>query len=128
MRRQEKQPKSKQAIALPSDLFDFMCYVHEMIETKDESATIESDDLLQCERAYAGLIEEGGVQYGFSYFPEKGIRHIWEFDLDVVDIANITEGSKTNLILWGCQDSNCRCMFSDPDDSCFHCDYVDDDA
>ena len=125
MRREEIQPKSKQSVVLPSDLVEFLGYVRKMIEAKDELATIESDDLLQCERAYGGLIEEGGTQYGFTYFPEEETRYKWELELDITEITNIADGSKTDLVLWGCHNPNCRCMFSDPDDTCFYCDYAD---
>ncbi len=126
MRRKQKQDKLKQVVAIPADLFEFICHVHEMIETNDESAFIESDDLIQCEVAYSGLIEQGGIRYGFTYFPKQGIRQKWEFELDIVDIANISEEVTTTLVLWGCKDANCCSMFSDPEDTCFYCDYIDD--
>ncbi|MCA9016167.1 MAG: hypothetical protein KDA77_12615 [Planctomycetaceae bacterium] len=130
MRREQKRPKSQQTISIPNDFKEFMQFVHEMIETKDESALIESDDLLQSENAYGGLSQEGTQQYGFTYFPEafaveKGRRPKWELELDAVDIATICEGSKSTLTLWSCQNPDCQCLFSDPDDTCFYCDYVE---
>lgn len=127
MRREQKQPKTRHRVEIPDDLAAFLRDVHELIETGDDSATIESDDLLQCETAYGGLIETGGNEYGFTYFPDKGVRHKWEFELDVIGIAEIAEGSQTTLTLWGCQSEDCRCMFSNPDELCFYCDYIEDD-
>lgn len=124
MRERRIRPKAKQAVGVPDDLLDFLRDVHEMIETGDESATMESDDLLQCPSAYGGLIEDGGNRYGFTYFPEKGVRNKWELDLDVVDIERIAGGEIAELELWACEAPECRCMFSDPQGICLHCDYV----
>lgn len=127
MRREQKNPKAKQVVLIPDDLATFLRDVYARIEADDDAATIESDDLLQCEIAYGGLIETGGNQYGFTYFPEKGTRQKWELALDTVDIANIAEGSITTLTLWGCQSEACHCLFADSEEACFYCDYVDDD-
>jgi len=128
MRRKVIKTKSKQIVTIPDNLLEFFYDVHELIEAEDKSALMESDDLIQCEKAYGGLLEEGGIRYGFTYFPEKGTRQKWELELDVVDIANISEGSKSDLVLWGCLESNCRCLFSDPNDTCFYCDYIDEEC
>lgn len=127
MRREQKHPKAKRGVQVPDDLVTFLCEVHALIQADDDAATIESDDLLQCEIAYGGLIETGGSQYGFTYFPEKGTRQKWQLELDAGEIANIAEGSITSFSLWGCQTEDCRCLFTDSDETCFYCDYVDDD-
>lgn len=130
MRREQKQQKQQQAISIPENLLEFLQHVHEMIETEDESAQMESDDLLQCECAYGGLNDPESQLFCFTYFPEtlttdKNRRYKWELDLDSVDIANICEGSIQTLKLWECQNLDCRSLFSDPEDSCFYCDYVE---
>ncbi len=51
-------------MSLPDDLLQFLRDVHQLIETRDERATTESDDLLRFDRAYGGLIEEAGNDYG----------------------------------------------------------------
>ncbi|QDT90277.1 hypothetical protein [Gimesia algae] len=130
MRREQKQPKLQQTVSIPEDFREFMQHVHELIETEDESALMESDDLLQYERAYGGLMDEGSREYGFTYFPETNAvsnrRPKWELELDAVDIANICEGSKTTFKVWGCQSPDCECLFSNPEETCFYCDYVDE--
>lgn len=52
---------------------------------RDEETLIESDDLLQADTIYGGLIEDDGSTFGFACFPEhaeKGVRYKWEFELD----------------------------------------------
>lgn len=127
MRREQRQPKTKHEIPIPDDLAAFLREVHRLIETGDDSATIASDDLLQSETAYGGLVSPGGHTYRFTYWFRKGDRHKWLFELDIVDIANIVEGTGTALLLWGCQAENCHCRFTDPNGTCFYCDYIDDD-
>lgn len=127
MRQCRPQPKVLQMVEIPESLREFFEYVNEMIETEDESSLIESDDLLQSERVYGGLTDADRGDFGFTFFPEPGNRQKWEFTLDRVDIANICEGSKTTLKLWGCQTPDCRCLFSDPEGTCFYCDYVDEE-
>ncbi|MEW6212117.1 MAG: hypothetical protein AB1631_27420 [Acidobacteriota bacterium] len=97
-----------------------------MILAGDESATIPSDDLLQCESACGGLIEEGGCKYSFTYFPEEGIRHKWYFSFDITDIERIADGATTELSMWACADPQCHSKFMDRNDTCFYCDYIDE--
>ena len=66
MRREQKHPKAKQVVPMPDDLATFLREVHALIEADDDAATIESDDLLQCEIAYGGLIETGYRQVTIS--------------------------------------------------------------
>jgi len=126
MRRLEAKPKKHEIVRIPLDLQEFLSQVNNMILAKDESTTIQSDDLLQCERAYGGLDEEGGRMYSFTYFPEKGIRHKWHFSLDITDVERVADGATTELSMWACPDPECHSKSMDKNNTCFYCDYVDD--
>lgn len=56
----QEQPKAKKLtqIEVPANLRQFLEEVADLIEARDESTLNESYDLLQCEFAYGGLIEE----------------------------------------------------------------------
>ncbi len=96
-----------------------------MIVDGDETTLIESDDLLQCDSAYGGLLTEGGSEYSFTYFPEEGIRVKWEVVLQRGDIERVANGELKELTLWGCRDSGCGCKFYNENDTCFYCDWVE---
>ena len=119
MRRENKQEKNRLKIMIPDDLREFFIYVNEMIESGNELATTESDDLLQSNCAYGGLLNESGNKYGFTYFPEKGTRNKWELEFSDQEIKDISDHNVNELELWACKDRDCRCMFLDPEDLCF---------
>jgi hypothetical protein len=125
MRTQKVQDKQKQHISIPSNLRKFLKNVYELILKKDESTTIESDDLLQDDFVYGGLIEQNGVEYGFTYFPEAGTRHKWELVFTIGQLKDIYEGKKKYVDVWACKSKNCHCKFALKTDLCFHCDYQD---
>ncbi len=52
--------------AFPTAFADFMGKVHEMIEQGLPETTIESDDLIQCEHTYGGLVDQSSDLYGFG--------------------------------------------------------------
>lgn len=118
-------PKVKVSLRIPEEFALFMAEVHQLILVGDECAVYESDDLLQCESAYGGLLEEGGSKYGFTYFPEEGVRVKWEVLLEKEDIERVAKGELKALELWQCKDPACRCAFHDESGSCFYCDWVD---
>jgi hypothetical protein len=128
MRTENVKPKVPVIQAIPQNLHQFLSEVHELILARDESATIPSDDLIQCEFAYGGLIDDGGHAYSFSYFPGRQNTLTWNFSLTTSDIADIAAGRKKVLNLWRCQNQSCSSHFDSPDQTCFDCDYADDDA
>jgi hypothetical protein len=127
MRIQKIQPKSSAEITIPEDLLGFFKEVHDLIRKNDDIVTTESDDLIQSEFAYGGLIEEKTDRFGFIYFPEQGTSPCWSIELTASDIGVISSSKKKTLTLWKCQSLNCRSLFSSAQDACFDCDYVDDE-
>lgn len=125
MRVLNKKPKLQVAEEIPRELREFLIQVRELILEGSEEATVESDDLIQCERAYGGLIEEGGSEYGFTYFPGGGVEHSWEMTLSVSQIHRITAGSIQSLDFWKCESESCSSRFASSCESCFDCDYME---
>ena len=119
--------KIAEEVVIGDDLQRFFKTVDDLIKQNDYTATTESDDLIQTEFVYGGLIEEGNDLYGFTYFPEQKTRHKWEIALTASEIEAISSGKKKSLTLWKCQNPDCRSFFSWEDESCSDCDYVDDD-
>ena len=128
MREKRPRPKVKEQVRIPANLLEFLREVHELIEAQDEAATVESDDLLQCECAYGGLVQVGTDSYGFTYFPGDGVRDKWEVELRAIEIRYIADGATTELELWACSDSTCQSKFSDPADTCSICDWVEQEG
>lgn len=130
-RRRNPQPHPKVQIrqTVPASFAAFMREVTDLIEAGDASATIESDDLLQCEDTYGGLYDPPAGRYGFAHFRDTGLEetdedgfHItWDFDLDKEQIRAIPEGRLTELPMWRCQ-NDCGRRFGVADAFCPHCD------
>ena len=128
MRREVPKKKVRQQVELPPYLVQFFAEVHQLVLAGDEAATTSSDDLIQADRAYGGLMRDGGADYQFVYFPDKrGVRNKWEFTLSSRAIRDIASGKRTALTLWACASPECGCKFSDPKETCFYCDYEEDD-
>ena len=129
MRLERPNPKKLTQIEVPADLRQFFEEVATLIEAGDEATTIESDDLLQCEFAYGGLIDEEAPVYGFTYYPLKGVRATkWELEFSAQEIGQIADGSIDKLELWACEDKSCGSMFSSANYRCFDCGYVDEEV
>ncbi len=126
MHRENRQPKTELTVAIPADLRDFVRYVHQVLAARAESAPLRADDFFQCERAYCGQSEQDSSRCRVVYFPEDTVRHQWELDLDIGQIARIADGTQSDLTLWACQQPGCRCKFSAPAATCFYCDYARD--
>jgi len=126
MRKEKVIPKNREIVVLPERLVSFLKDVNQRIGSHDESASIESDDLMQCEYAYGGLDEEGGNSYSFTYFPETGIRHKWYLTLNASDIQMIAQDEKDTIVMWACSDPSCHTKSMDPNERCFYCDYVEE--
>jgi len=119
--------KVAKQIAIPDDLKTFFRYANSLIEAGDNAAVGSSDDLIQGPRAYGGLVEDGGDQYAFTYFPSPHTRPCWRIDATASEVKEMADGSITSLSLWGCTSADCGSLFPSPEDVCMYCDYVDDE-
>lgn len=113
---------------IPREFAHFMSAVVAAIDQGDMSAWAESDDLLQCERAFGGLYDKVNGRYGFAYFvdseEEVEFDVCWYFDLDRPQIRAIASGEITHLDLWRC-DPECGRRFPRSDYPCEVCDPSD---
>lgn len=131
MRIEKINPKITAEVAIGEELVGFFQEVSELIKQNDELTTIPSDDLLQTEFVYGGLTEEESDIYGFTYFPEQITRThprpTWSILLSASEIESISSGQKKTLALWKCQNPDCQSFFASKDETCFDCDYIDDE-
>jgi hypothetical protein len=117
-----RQPKHGVSVELPAAFTDFMRDVYQRVADGDKAATtIESSDLLQCDRVYGGLYDSAKRRYGFRYFHTD--EHTWDFDLHLDDISAIATGSTTHLNLWQCK-KDCGCLHASENSYCTHCDSI----
>jgi|SRR5262245_9347583 len=127
MRIKRPQPKINHLVGIPGDLLRFLQEVDALIKQDDDLVTIESGVPIQAEFAYGGLIKEGSDRFSFTYFPEENTRPKWSIELSSSEIAEIASGKIQTLKLWKCQNPDCRSHFFSPDETCFDCDYIDDE-
>ena len=128
MRREKPLPKELIETELPNNLIAYFVDVAALINEGAEETTIESDDLIQCEYAYGGLVEEGQDLFSFRYFPGPGIENKWDFDLTKAQIQMIASGQLNSIPLWKCGVANCNTRAMDQSDLCFYHDYEDAEA
>lgn len=114
--------KTRVTVGIPLDLKEFLREVAHRIAEKDDATLFESDDLLQSECAYGGLVEDGGVQFGFTYFVDD--HTTWEILLNRSEIEDVACGDRTDLNLWRCSSDTCRCLYPTEDCYCRHCDSI----
>jgi hypothetical protein len=97
MRTARPKPKKLTQVNVPMNLREFLRKVATLIESRDESAMVLSDDLLQGDRTSGGLIDDRAGEYGFTYFPGDGVRTKWELQLTatrfVQSLVAASEGS-----------------------------------
>ena len=122
---QHSETKRQDIVPIPTDLLAFLRKVHSLISGNDNAAMRASDDLLQSECAYGGLITQGGTQYGFTYFPDIDEQQdveeppTWELLLDKSEIEDVAVGRQKQLTLSSCQVAECGNKFSDENGQCF---------
>ncbi|MCB9540321.1 MAG: hypothetical protein H6704_29245 [Myxococcales bacterium] len=82
-----------ETITLPDDLRTFLAEVWASIQADDDEATrIESDDLLQAECGYGGLIDAEAGRYLFTYLPDTPEGGRWTFELLTDDVRKAATG------------------------------------
>ena len=120
MPRKSKIPIS---VTIPTDFANFMREVARLIDVGDEAALNESDDLLQCDCAYGGLVDAESLRYGFRYFRgDAEDSTTWDIILDAKDVAQIAGGNMETRSLWQCSKESCDCLYPTKDSYCPHCD------
>jgi hypothetical protein len=80
-------------VPVPDALREFMADVADRIRTEDDSATIYSDDLLQCQEGYGGRVAE--KEFAFVFFPSRSER--WTFRLLADEVDEIGSGHRDDV-------------------------------
>lgn len=81
-------------VEVPPELFDFFTYVNQEIRDGEPSATETSDDLLQAEGIYGGLVDPQKRLYEFVIFPQEYPNERWEVRLLADEIDELDGGYK----------------------------------
>ncbi|MCU0713260.1 MAG: hypothetical protein MUC43_14460 [Pirellula sp.] len=124
-KKREDKGKSMEQISepVPPALRLFLQEVAEQIRVGSPSTKIPSDDLLQCDVAYGGLLDQGGTRYGFAYFHSADRRPSWYLMLESDQIQKIADGIATELLLWKCDLKRCPTRSTMPDFQCSYCEF-----
>jgi len=117
-----REPKTHVAVGIPDVFVEFMGHVAALIDGGDESTTIESCDLLQCDCIYGGLSDGETGRFTFRYFHAADAT--WDVSLDASEIADIASGCLRQLNLWRCANGSCDCLYPTEDSYCPHCDSI----
>ncbi|HEY1497945.1 MAG TPA: hypothetical protein VGF88_00070, partial [Acidobacteriaceae bacterium] len=78
---------------VPDELREFMADVADRIRTQDDSATMYSDDLLQCQHGYGGRVTK--KEFEFVFFPNASER--WTFRLLADEVDEIGSGNREEV-------------------------------
>src|SRR5262245_47701354 len=123
-------PKIPVSVGVPAIFRKFMRQVARRIAAREKETTIESDDLLQCDCIFGGLVDSTRKKFGFCYFHDDGVERdedddvTWHVILDATQIQAIADGSLRSLQLWRCVNVSCGCRHSSVDGYCANCDSV----
>ena len=119
-------PKVPVRETIPARFVDIIKHVARLIESGDESTTIESDDLLQDdEHDYCGGLTDPERQlFSFAFHPgPEDDNTEWTFELSKAQIDDIASGRLTQLDMWRCPSADCANRHADPDGYCGECDW-----
>ncbi len=90
-------------VELPHDIIEFFDWVNDAIQTEEDNAMTESDDLLQAKGIYGGLVDRRRKIYHFTWFPEAEPSERWEMQLLADEIDEIGSGYRKTLRVKACQ-------------------------
>ncbi|TWU51420.1 hypothetical protein [Rubripirellula reticaptiva] len=109
---------------IPESFVAYLAEVDQLIRCSDPSAITPSDDLLQCDDAYGGRLDDGSLDFAFTFFPEPfddlPFPPLWYFTLSEDQISKIAAGNLTDLDMWRCP-ADCGFRGSTPDYYCSRC-------
>ena len=124
-------PKLPVTEAIPEAFAILMRDVAAAIDDGDESAWMESDDLIQPQdfRGYGGLYDSVEGRYGFEYLVDDSQENrersppiAWDFDLNRQEIRDIANGTISRIDMWRCE-PDCGRRFARSDGYCPACDF-----
>ncbi|MEQ1827308.1 MAG: hypothetical protein ABL921_15230 [Pirellula sp.] len=115
------------AEVFPAAFVDFMKIVDSKIEQRDPDTIIESDDLIQCEHTFGGLVDVAEQTYGFEFmegenFDSDGFSIAWHYLLNKRQIKEIARHELISLAMWRCS-NDCGRRANMPEWYCPQCDF-----
>lgn len=115
---------------IPDELRESMREVSELIEQSqyDDDINLDYDDAIQADCVCGGRVNKKRSAYDFTYYPTGDRRRgRWHLVLHEADIDDIGNGRMTGITMYCCASADCRTKFSKKDETCFFCDYYEDD-
>jgi hypothetical protein len=115
----------------PKELQESLREVYELIQQakNDPAIVLDYDDAIQVGAVCGGRYGKKPRPYVLTYYPKgDGDRGRWFLTLHRTEIEDIGDGRLAELTMYCCTSAECRCKFREPEQHCFHCDYVDEPA
>ena len=121
-------PKVQVVEMIPPAFVEFLEEVDGMIERRDPETLLESDDLIQCEHTFGGLVDAAEELFGFEFwdgtkFSKNGFRITSHFLLTKSQIKAVANHELTSLTMWRCS-NDCGRRATVSDWHCTECDNV----
>jgi hypothetical protein len=116
-------------VPIPAELRESVREVFELIKRakNDPDIVLDYGDAIQVGVVCGGRYGKKPRPYVLTFYPEcDGDRGRWYLTLHRTEIEDIGDGRMTEIALYCCTSSDCRCKFREADDHCFYCDYADD--
>ena len=126
MRITDIKEKKQEEVEIPNRLVSFFKDILPDILNKEEYTQIAEGDLIQCDYAYGGPIENYSDIYSFTYFRTYSAARLRALEFSVDQLEDICEGKIKTTTLWACTQENCQSKFVKKDTTCFYHDYFDD--
>jgi hypothetical protein len=126
----QPKPKERRKVPIPAELRESMHEVVELIQQAkhDPDIALDYDDAIQVGALCGGRYGKKPRPYVLTYFPEgDGKRGRWYLTLHRTEIEDIGDGHMTEIAMFCCTSPDCRCKFREEKETCFFCDYEDDE-
>jgi hypothetical protein len=123
-------PKERRKVPIPAELRDSLREVFELIlqAKHDPDIVLDYDDAIQVGAVCGGRYGKKPRPYVLTYYPEgEGKRGRWYLTLHRTEIEDIGDGRMTEITMFCCTFPDCHCKFREEKESCFFCDYENDE-
>lgn len=131
VRRFLPKPKERRKVPIPPELRDSLREVFELIQQarKDADIVLDYDDAIQVGAVCGGRYGKKTRPYVLTFYAEgQSDRGRWYLTLHRLEIEDIGDGRMSEITMFCCTSPDCRCKFREEDESCFFCDYEDDEG
>lgn len=129
MRILKPRPKERRKVLIPQELRESLHEVFDLIQQAkhDPDIRLNYDDAIQVGAVCGGKVGSKQRPYDLTYYPgEDRDRGRWFLALHQSEVEDIGDGRMTEIAMYCCTSSDCKCKFREQDDYCFYCDYVEE--